>query len=84
MSDPDQPQKVKELGIRRQPGFVYFIDAEGDISRSARSDDRLDELKEKVLRVGLQREPGFLYFLDSAGDIARSREVPPQERPHNP
>ncbi|MBI2822416.1 MAG: hypothetical protein HYX74_09340 [Acidobacteria bacterium] len=58
-----------KAGVRREKGYVYFLDREGDIARS-----RIGQRgrMEKVAKIGLQREKGFLYFVDSQGDISRA------------
>lgn len=79
-NNPEISQKVKKLEVERAPGFMYFIDEEGDVSRVVMTDKIGGrDAMEKVVKLGLNREPGFLYFLDSEGDISRSKEAPPQE-----
>ncbi|MFT4311776.1 MAG: hypothetical protein ACMXYF_00945 [Candidatus Woesearchaeota archaeon] len=65
-------QKVKQTGIVRESGFLYFIDKDGDISRSsmARGATRVKG-SQKVKQVGLKKESGFLYYIDKQGDICR-------------
>ena len=62
-------EKVERAGVKREKGYVYFVDEEGDISRSKTGQKGRRE-KIKTLRV--QREKGFLYFVDSEGDVSRS------------
>ncbi len=28
------PQKIAKVGIKKEPGFLYFVDKDGDISRA--------------------------------------------------
>lgn len=62
--------KVKKLGITRAPGYIYFIDSDGDVSRSKRG---VKNSKSKVRRTNIIRQKGFLYFLDGNGDVSRSK-----------
>lgn len=61
--------KVLGAGVKREKGYVYFIDQDGDISRSKTGQKGN---REKITKVGLQREKGYLYFIDAEGDISRS------------
>ncbi|MBI3939929.1 MAG: hypothetical protein HY315_03770 [Acidobacteria bacterium] len=62
-------EKVQKTAVKREKGYVYFIDQDGDVARSKTGQRGK---KEKIASVGLQREKGFLYFIDSEGDISRS------------
>ncbi|MDR3330714.1 MAG: hypothetical protein LBS47_00465 [Endomicrobium sp.] len=67
-------EKVQKIGIKRESGYLYFIDKNGDISRSlmARGGDSGDKASKVVKFVGLNKEKGYLYFIDKNGDISRS------------
>ena len=67
---------VKKLGIKRESGWVYFVDADGDVSRGrVGAIVSYNPLKyadpDKVMRVGIVREEGFLYSVSENGDIVR-------------
>ncbi|MCD6590113.1 hypothetical protein J7K74_02935 [Candidatus Woesearchaeota archaeon] len=67
-------QKVARVGIKKEPGWLYFVDKKGDISRAemARAGrKRVRVKKEKVAKVGIKKEEGWLYFVDKDGDISR-------------
>lgn len=67
-------QKVAKAGVRRQDGFLYFIDTQGDVSRAPMArGGKKGGRREKVARVGVNKEKGYLYFLDKAGDVARAK-----------
>jgi len=67
-------EKVKDVGIVRESGYLYFIDKQGDISRSKMSRGATrTEGSEKVAQVNLQKESGYLYFIDKAGNICRTQ-----------
>jgi len=68
-------EKVKEVGITREKGYLYFLDKEGDVSRCkmARGRGKGEKGKqEKVAKAGVKKEPGYLYFIDKEGDVSRS------------
>ncbi len=67
---------VKKVGVKRQKGYLYFIDKRGDVScaKMARGNKKGGKPK-KVAKVGLKKEKGFLYFLDKKGDISCAKLV---------
>jgi len=66
-------EKVEKVGIKRESGYLYFIDKQGDVSRTsmARGGKRIGKPL-KVKKIGLKKEKGHLYFVDKDGDISRS------------
>ncbi|MFN0117193.1 MAG: hypothetical protein ACKVQC_02720 [Elusimicrobiota bacterium] len=69
-------QKVAKAGIKREEGFLYFIDKQGDVSRAkmARGGKKGGKVQ-KVQKVGIKKEKGFLYFLDKQGDVSKAKMV---------
>jgi hypothetical protein len=69
-------EKVQKCGVKRDQGFLYYIDKQGDISRAkmARGGKKGGKT-EKVQKVGLKKEKGFLYYLDKKGDVSRAKMV---------
>lgn len=66
-------KKVAKVGVKKQKGWLYFVDKNGDVSRAemARGGKKKGaKKKEKVTRVGVRKEPGYLYFIDKQGDIS--------------
>lgn len=67
-------KKVAKVGVKKESGWLYFLDKEGDVSRAvmARAGRKKGGAKktEKVAKVGVKRESGFLYFIDKDGDIS--------------
>lgn len=63
--------KLVRLGIKRQRGFLYYIDKIGDVScaKIARGKKRGGGPK-KIAKTGIRRKAGYLYFLDKKGDIS--------------
>ncbi|HII29981.1 hypothetical protein COT48_02950 [Candidatus Woesearchaeota archaeon CG08_land_8_20_14_0_20_47_9] len=69
-------QKVAKAGVRKQNGYLYFVDRNGDVSRvpMARGGRKKGkrQKQEKVCKVGVRKERGYLYFVDKNGDISRA------------
>ena len=64
-------QKLVKLGIKREKGYLYYIDKHGDVScaKMARGKKKGGSPK-KVAKAGIKRKEGYLYFLDKQGDIS--------------
>lgn len=69
-------QKVAKVGVKRQKGYLYFIDKKGDVSCAlmARGKKKGGKPK-KVAKVGIKKKAGYLYFLDKRGDISCAKLV---------
>ncbi len=69
-------EKIQKVGVKREDGFLYFIDKAGDVSRAkmARGGKKGGK-PQKVAKVGIDKEAGFLYYLDKGGDVARAKMV---------
>ncbi len=67
-------EKVVKAGVKRESGWLYFLDKQGDVSRTkmARGGSKGKSRPEKIARVGVKREDGYLYFIDRLGDVSRS------------
>jgi hypothetical protein len=69
-------QKIAKAGVKRQQGYLYFIDKQGDVSRAKMArGGKGGGKKEKIARTGVDKEKGYLYFLDKQGDVARAKMV---------
>jgi len=68
-------EKVAKVGVRKQDGYLYFVDKAGDVSRAKMARGRRGKggKAEKVAKVGVKKQSGFLYFVDKAGDISRAK-----------
>ena len=69
-------EKVTKVGVKKESGYLYFVDKQGDVSRAkmargGRSKGK--KSKEKVTKVGVKKESGYLYFIDKKGDISRAK-----------
>ena len=70
-------EKVHRTAVRREEGWLYFVDRNGDVSRARMSRAGRKKGKggkvERVSRAGVRKEHGFLYFVDKQGDISRAK-----------
>ena len=67
-------EKVKSTNVSKEKGFLYYLDKNGNVSRSkmARGADKGGNA-EVVAQCGVQRESGWLYFIDKDGDVSRAK-----------
>ena len=67
-------EKVKTTGVSKEKGYLYYLDKNGDVSRSkmARGADKGGNA-EVVERCGVSRESGWLYFIDKDGDVSKAK-----------
>ena len=66
--------KVQKVGIKREKGYLYYLDKQGDISKAkmARGGKKGGK-PSKVEKVGITRETGYLYFIDKDGDVSKAK-----------
>ena len=69
-------KKVAKVGVKKEKGYLYFLDKQGDISaaKMARGGSKGGS-KKKVAKVGVKREDGYLYFVDKQGDVSCAKMV---------
>lgn len=67
-------EKVERTRVRKEEGYLYFVDKKGDVSRAkmARAGEKGGK-PEKVASACVKKEPGYLYFIDKDGDISRAK-----------
>ena len=68
-------EKVAKAGVRREKGWLYYLDKQGDVSRAkmARGGNRPRSKPEKIAKTGVRRDEGYLYFIDKQGDVSRAK-----------
>ena len=64
---------VCKVGIKREEGYLYFIDQQGDVARCRLQSSGTKRKSQKVAKIGIVREDGKLYFLDSKGHISYTK-----------
>jgi len=64
-------EKVAKVGVKRQKGYLYYLDKQGDVScaKMARGGKKGGSPK-KVAKCGVKRKEGYLYFIDKRGDVS--------------
>jgi hypothetical protein len=64
-------QKVEKLGIKREKGYLYYLDKKGNVScaKMARGKKKGGSPK-MVAKCGIKRKEGYLYFIDKQGDVS--------------
>jgi hypothetical protein len=69
-------EKVQKVGIKREKGFLYYLDKQGDVScaKMARGKNKGGKPK-KVAKCGIKRKEGYLYFIDKGGDVSCAKMV---------
>ncbi|HLC65573.1 MAG TPA: hypothetical protein VJI46_05635 [Candidatus Nanoarchaeia archaeon] len=67
-------EKVAKAGVKKEKGYLYFVDKAGDVSRArmARGGKKGGKA-EKVKKVGVKKKSGYLYFIDKKGDISAAK-----------
>ncbi|MBN2567503.1 hypothetical protein JXB02_05470 [Candidatus Woesearchaeota archaeon] len=71
-------EKVAKAGVKREKGYLYFLDKNGNVARSVMARGRNQKGKQKqqvVAQTGVKRADGYLYFIDKDGDVARTKMV---------
>ena len=67
-------EKVAKAGIKREKGYLYYLDKQGDVSRAKMArGGKKGGAPTKVKKVGVKRKPGYLYFIDKQGDISAAK-----------
>ncbi|MBI2151540.1 hypothetical protein HYU21_02315 [Candidatus Woesearchaeota archaeon] len=67
---------VAKVGIKKEKGYLYFIDKKGNVSRAKMSRAGRKKGKAKVdlvQKVGVKKEKGYLYFIDKKGNVAKAK-----------
>ncbi len=70
-------EKVAKVGVKRQEGYLYFLDKNGNVSRAkmARGKKKGKGKIEVVAKVGVKKKSGYLYFVDKQGDVSMAKMV---------
>lgn len=69
-------EKVAKAGVKKEAGYLYFVDKDGDVSRAVMSrggGKKGKQKAQKAAKVGVKKESGYLYFVDKHGDISRAK-----------
>ena len=66
---------VAKTGVKREDGYLYFINKNGDVARvqMARAGKKTSKKQEVVAKAGITKKKGYLYFLDKKGNIGEAK-----------
>ena len=66
---------VASIGIEKKPGYLYFLDKNGDVARvkMARRGEKSSKRHELISKIGIKRKEGYLYFIDKHGNVSQAR-----------
>ena len=69
-------EKVAKVGVKKQKGYLYFVDKRSNVARAKMSRGGRKKGKAKietVAKVGVKKKSGYLYFIDKSGDISAAK-----------
>ena len=69
-------EKVAKAGVKKESGYLYFVDKKGNVARAkmARGGGKKGRQKQDVVaKVGVKKQSGYLYFVDKHGDVSRAK-----------
>lgn len=63
---------VAKTGIVREPGYLYFVDKNGNVARAKASvgGKKGGGKTQVVEKVGVKKKKGCMYFIDKKGNVA--------------
>ena len=67
---------VAKTGVKKQEGYLYFVDKHGNVARAkmSRAGRKKGKAKiEVVAKAGVKKQGGYLYFVDKHGNVARAK-----------
>ena len=74
---------ITNVEYEKIDGYLYFVDKDGDLSRTCKSAGHNTEhhLMEKVAKLGIQKKRGHWYYPDGKGHIIDMILLPSTRRP---
>lgn len=67
-------EKIAKAGIKREKGYLYYLDKQGDVSRAKMArGGKKGGGPQKVTKLGVKRKQGYLYFIDKQGDVSAAK-----------
>lgn len=66
---------VCRCGVKREPGYLYFVNKQGNCARvaMARAGKKSSKKQEVLHRCGLKRKEGYLYYVDKKGNVVMTK-----------
>ena len=69
-------EKVAKVGVKKEDGYLYFVDKNGNVARAKMSRGGRKKGKarvEVVSKIGVKKKSGYLYFIDKNGDVSAAK-----------
>jgi len=67
-------QLVAKVGVKKQAGYLYFVDKNGNVACAMMARGKKKGGKAKVVaKVGIKKQAGYLYFIDKSGNISAAK-----------
>ncbi len=69
-------EKVAKAGVKKEKGYLYFVDKKGNVARAKMARGGRNKGKQRqevVAKTSVKREKGYLYFIDGKGDVSRAK-----------
>ncbi len=67
---------VAKVGVKKQAGYLYFVDKKGNVARAPMSRKGRKKGKAKVevvAKADVKKQKGYLYFIDGKGNVCRAK-----------
>ncbi|MBI4983762.1 hypothetical protein HZC32_03900 [Candidatus Woesearchaeota archaeon] len=67
---------VAKTGVKKQKGWLYFLDKGGNVARAmmSRAGRKKGKAKKEVVaKAGVKKQSGYLYFIDKKGNVCRAK-----------
>lgn len=66
---------IYNTGIKREPGWLYYLDSNGDVKRVTmkRAGKPFDKKIELVTECGIVRRANYLYFINKEGNVCEAK-----------
>ena len=66
---------ISKTGIKREKGFLYFLDKKGNVAKVAmkRAGKKANKKQSVVAKTGIKRKSGYLYYLDKKGNVCEAK-----------
>ncbi len=66
---------VCKCGIKRETGYLYFVDKKGNAARvnMKRPGKKYKKKVETMHKCGIKREAGYLYYIDKKGNVSSAK-----------
>lgn len=72
MSKRSKGELVRRTNIKKEKGYIYFLDDEGDLMRTKLIAPPGKKMKFVVVKkLGIKKKSGYVYFLDTEGSIRK-------------